>query len=95
LNIVVNGSHNLHGINPLSGISYQSTDGTVNLNSLDIAAVSPGEPNALPAPFVVPDLSKGFHYLLTANIWGTNWPGWYPFVDGDENSLFRFIATLQ
>jgi len=96
LDIVTNGSHNLHGINPLTGILYQSTtDGKVQLQSLDIPLVSPGVPDALPSPFVDPDLTKGFHYLLTANIWGTNWPGWYPFQDQDQNSMFRFTATLS
>jgi len=95
LDIVTNGSHNLHGINPASGIFYSSSDGKVTLKSLDIPLVSPGKPNALPSPFVTPDLTQGFHYLLTANIWGTNWPGWYPFVDGDQNSLFRFQVLLS
>jgi len=95
LDIVTNGSHNLHGINPVSGILYSSSDGHVTLKSLDIPLVSPGKPDALPSPFVTPDLTQGFHYLLTANIWGTNWPGWYPFIDGDENSLFRFEVELS
>jgi len=95
LEVVTNGSQNLHGINPLSGIFYSAMDADVVLKSLDIPLVSPGVPNALSAPFVIPDLSKGFHYLLTANIWGTNWPGWYPFIDEDANSQFRFEAVLS
>jgi len=94
LEVVLNGSLNLHGINPLSGIFYTGSDGQVILKSLDIPIVSPGVPNALPS-FTVPDLEKGFHYLLTANIWGTNWPEWYPFVAGDENSQFRFETVLS
>jgi len=95
LDVVKNGSQNLHGINPLSGIYYDSSDGKVVLKSLDIPMVSPGEPTALPSTLLSPDLAKGFHYLLTANIWGTNWPCWYPFLDQDVNSQFRFEVVLS
>jgi len=95
LDIVVNGSHNLHGINPLSGIYYNDATNNIILRSLDISIVSPGNPTALPAPFVVPDLSLGWHYLLLANIWGTNWPEWYPFDSSDTGSLFRFQVELR
>jgi len=94
LDIAVNGSHNLHGINPLTGTFYSDANSHVTLKSLDIPMVSPGKPTALPAPFVVPDLTLGWHYLLVANIWGTNWPVWYPFVAQDAAQRFRFETLL-
>jgi len=95
LNVGINGSQNLHGINPVSGVFYQSDDGRVSLKSLDIPMVSPGNPTALPSVVNPPDVSQGFHFLLTANIWGTNWPEWYPFAVGDENSMFRFEVQMS
>jgi len=95
LDVVTNGSHNLHGINPLSGIVYSDASSNVLLQSLDIPLVSPGAPSALPAPFVVPDLKLGWNWLLFANIWGTNWPGWYPFVPQDNMAQYRFQLSLS
>lgn len=95
LDIVTNGSHNIHGINPLTGITYSDSNSYILLHCLDIPIVAPGKPWALPAPFVVPDLTLGWSYLLHANIWGTNWPLWYPFDPADHAAMYRFQLTLQ
>jgi len=95
LEVVLNGSHNLHGINPLGAIVYNDGNIIASLKSLDIPIVTPGSPSALPEVSTPPDMSFGFSYLLLANIWGTNWAPWYPFTEEDSASRFRFQVQLH
>jgi hypothetical protein len=43
----------------------------------------------------VPDPLGGVHFALVGNIWNTNYPFWFPWLQGDEDSRFRFIATFS
>jgi len=37
-----------------------------------------------------PDLSKGMHFCLLDNLWGTNFPMWF-----EEDCRFRFTVELR
>ena len=73
--------------------------------SLDAGLLCYGEPTAFPTsagtsvgaskPFGPPDLTKGASWNLFNNIWGTNYPQWYPFEDADANMEFRFRMELS
>ena len=35
-------------------------------------------------------MTKGVHFNIQNNIWNTNYPLWYPFVESDANVRSRF-----
>ncbi|OPH49324.1 glycoside hydrolase [Paenibacillus ferrarius] len=84
LHIVKDGNRNLHGIE--KGVSYQGLDGSIAIESLDTAIVSPGERRLLQFNNTFAPLSQGMHFNLHNNIWGTNFPMWY---EGDAKFRFK------
>ena len=52
-------------------------------------------PTPFPAPLQPIDLSllKGFAFNIHNNIWNTNYPLWYPFVDEDKDFKTRYTMT--
>ena len=94
LDVVRNGSQRLHAI---TGAFFGSSSGAerLRLSSLDVAVATIGE--RFPLPLVdanKPDVSQ-FAYLLFNNVWGTNYPMWYPFDEADKNSQFRFQIQFK
>jgi hypothetical protein len=62
-----------------------------NIEPLDTALVSVGDPIATPTPLIAPDTAGGMHFSLYNNLWNTNYPTWYPFLPSDKlYSQFRF-----
>jgi len=93
LDVILNGSRHLHGFD--SYIEYSDiSDGKMHIESLDSGLVCFGEPTPFPTPFTQPDITKGVHFNLFNNIWGTNYIMWYPFIEQDANTKFRFIVNL-
>jgi len=90
----LNGSRHLHGFDQF--VRYLSpSEGNMQIESLDAGLVGIGVPSPFPIPFTQPDGTKGIHFNLCNNIWGTNYPQWYPFLPEDANSRFRFVVTLN
>jgi hypothetical protein len=82
----------LHAVGD-DGVTAFSRDGSMmKFVSLDTALVSIGVASPVPTPLVTPRVTAGVHFALVGNIWNTNYPVWYPFVNGTDNShKFRFI----
>ena len=59
------------------------------IDSPDAALVAPGTPAPLRFENKQPDLSKGWHFNLYNNLWGTNFPMWY-----EEDARFRFTIRM-
>lgn len=87
LDVVARGGRALHAVG--EGLSYDGSDGSLVLRSLDAPLVSPGRLGLLDANPPLPDLTRGFGVLLANNCWGTNFPMW---VEGPAR--FRFSLSL-
>ena len=81
--VVRGGGRAMHAV--LGGLRYQGQQGAFAIESLDAPVVALGE--KLPINFTTdqPDLSKGFHFSLFNNAWGTNYVQWF-----GEDMRFRF-----
>ncbi|UCZ52788.1 DUF5054 domain-containing protein [Bacillus shivajii] len=88
LNVVKDGNRNLHAVD--KGVTYQGTDGTLEIETLDAALVCPGERKLLRFDNHFAPLEGGMHVNLHNNIWGTNFPMWY-----EEDAKFRFHLSFQ
>ena len=55
-----------------------------------IIFVAPGEPSLLNFTNEQPDLSKGVHFNLHNNLWGTNFPMWF-----EDDCRFRFRIRIE
>ena len=84
----------LHGVGD-NGVLMRSTTASTRVISWDSALVSIGVASPVPTPLVAPDVSRGIHYALVGNIWNTNYPFWYPFVEKDSTSQFRFHMDFE
>ena len=83
----------LHAVGD-GGAVYRGVEGTLRLQSRDSMLLSVGEPLPAPTPLATPDPLGGIHFDLLNNLWNTNYPEFYPFLQGDENSRFRFVLTV-
>ena len=84
----------LHAVGD-AGAVYRGPEGTLRLRSRDSMLLSVGEPLPAPTPLATPDPLGGVHFSLVNNLWNTNYPEFYPFREGDENSRFRFSLTVS
>jgi len=87
VNVISNGSRNIHSIDKT--INYSSSDGKLNIETLDANIVSPGIPSILNFHNQIPDMKNGIHFNLCNNLWVTNFTAWY-----EENARFRFILSF-
>ena len=85
--VVSKGGRNLHGFN--RGIFYDDGVNKVFIESPDCPIVAPGTPSLLDFNDQLPDLSKGWHFNLFNNKWGTNFPTWY-----SDDAKFRFTIRM-
>ncbi len=88
LEVVSKGNRTLHAID--SGLRYRDKKRRLIIESLDAALVAPGTPAPLRFENQQPDLSKGWHFNLYNNLWGTNFPMWY-----EEDAQFRFTLKFE
>ena len=75
----------------------------IELASDDVAVVSPHYPDR-PTPFpastrfgmrpLISESIGGISFCLMTNVYNTNYPLWYPFVEADAGMRFRFAATF-
>ena len=90
LDVVKNGSKHLHASD--YGISYSGRQ--LSFKGLDTSVICIGFPTPFPTPMQQPDTNKGFAFNIYNNIWGTNYIMWYPYLQDEASSKYRFQMTL-
>jgi hypothetical protein len=75
LDVVEGGNRQMHGID--NYVDVITSKGTIRITSLDAPLAVIGERNALNYSTSLPDLSKGIHFCLFNNLWGTNFTMWW------------------
>jgi hypothetical protein len=85
--VVTGGNRAMHAV--LGGLHYQGPEGALRIETLDAPVVALGE--RMPVNFTrnQPDLSKGLHFCLFNNGWGTNYVQWF-----GEDMRFRFRISV-
>ena len=84
--VVPGGGRNMHALS--GGMTYRDARGTLAIETLDAPVVALGERSPLNFSKEQPDLSRGLHFSLFNNAWGTNYIQWF-----GEDMQFRFIVT--
>jgi hypothetical protein len=82
--VVKGGNRHMHAVT--TGVHYKDARGSFSIETLDAPAVALGERSPIYYSNDQPDLSKGFHFSLFNNAWGTNYIQWF-----GEDTRFRFI----
>lgn len=83
--VVRGGNRHMHALS--TGLSYQDEHGRFAIETLDAPLVVLGEKSPIYFSNSQPDLSKGIHFSLFNNGWGTNYVQWF----GDDMQ-FRFTV---
>ncbi|MEG0806845.1 MAG: DUF5054 domain-containing protein [Alistipes sp.] len=87
LDVVAGGNRQMHGID--SYVDLITAHGTLRITSLDAPLLVVGARNALNYSTQQPDLSRGVHFCLYNNLWGTNFSMWW------EGSItYRFCLEI-
>ncbi len=81
--VVSGGNRHMHAV--IGPVTYRDEKRSMSIESLDAAVISLGEMSPIYFSRDQPDLSKGFHYSLFNNGWGTNYVQWF-----GEDARFRF-----
>lgn len=85
--VVPGGNRHMHAVT--QPLTYRDASCRLSIESLDAAVVSLGELSPIYFSKELPNLSKGLHYSLFNNGWGTNYVQWF-----DEDARFRFRVEL-
>ena len=85
---------NAHQQGILDGFEYAFGGERIRIRSVDAGIAITGKPTGFPCPFDTPDLTYGISTMLVNNLWGVNYIMWYPFEEGDENLLFRYVIEV-
>lgn len=88
LQVVENGNRHLHAAGGI--VKFDLGGRHLTINSLDAPLVAPGKPSLLDFNNDQPDLTRGVHFNLLNNIWGTNFPMWF-----EEDCRFRFFLEIN
>lgn len=87
--IILNGNMHMHG-------TYEGViSNKLGIRSFDSGIVSVGIKSPFPTPFQIMNPNNGFHFLLYNNVFGTNYPSWYPFVENNGNMIYRFLVNIK
>jgi hypothetical protein len=86
MDVVRGGNRHMHAVS--SGIAFEDDHGKFTIETLDAPLVVLGEQSPIYFSNTQPDLSKGIHFSLFNNGWGTNYVQWF----GDD---MRFRFTLM
>ena len=84
LDVVPGGNRQMHGVDGY--VDLVTRQGTWRITPLDAFLVVVGERNALNYSTELPDCSKGVHFCLGNNLWGTNFCMWW---EGSMRYRFR------
>jgi hypothetical protein len=87
LEVIRNGNRHLHAIG--HGVSYDADPRHLQIDSLDVPLVAPGQRSLLDFNNRQPLMRLGMSFLLYSNIYSTNFPQWY-----DEDARFRFVLRF-
>lgn len=82
--VVPGGNRHMHALT--RGLAYRDRQGAFSIATLDAPAVALGERSPIFYSNAQPDLSRGLHFSLFNNAWGTNYLQWF----GDD-TRFRFL----
>ena len=99
--ILNNGSFHLHATTGNVSCSVDKSN-KLNIESIDSALVGfipKGMSQLTPFPIPFANVTEngenaGFGFVLYDNIWGTNYPVWYPFDQSNTNHTYRFSLFL-
>lgn len=89
---VVNGSRHLAAV--WEGVAYRDAGGSLEVETTDAGVVSPGTPSLVDYNNRPVRPEEGMYFNLANNVWNTNWPLWYPWLDEDRNARFRFRIVV-
>ena len=81
--VVTGGNRAMHAV--AGRVRYRDTQGTLSIETMDAPVVALGARTPLCFTRQEPDLSKGLHFSLFNNGWGTNYIQWF-----GEDMRFRF-----
>jgi hypothetical protein len=84
LDVVRDGNRHLHACG--KGVVCRG----LQIESLDVPLVAPGQRSLLDFNNRQPRLAGGMHFLLYDNLWGTNFPMWY-----EDDGRFRFTLEFE
>lgn len=102
--VVMNGSQYQHAVEYVTLHSPQESGETITLSSPDVPLVCPillGDNGWTPTPFPAPlkpltDTTLiGIAFNIHNNIWNTNYPLYYPFIDEDRNFKAKFSMQIN
>ncbi len=82
--VVRGGNRHMHALS--SGLAYKDARGGFSIETLDAPVIAIGEKSPIYFSESQPDISKGIHFSLFNNGWGTNYIQWF-----GEDTRFRFI----
>jgi hypothetical protein len=86
--VVAGGNRHMHALT--TGLSYQDPRGKLAIETLDAPLVVLGERSPIYFSNRQPDLSKGLHFSLFNNGWGTNYVQWFA-----DDMRFRFTIVAK
>jgi hypothetical protein len=81
--VVSGGNRHMHAVS--NGLTYRDNGGAFAIETLDTPLVVLGEMSPIYFSNAQPDISKGIHFSLFNNGWGTNYIQWF-----GEDMRFRF-----
>ena len=71
-------------------LTYRDTGGSLTIETLDAPVIALGERSPIAFSKSQPDLTKGIHFSLFNNAWGTNYIQWF-----GEDMQFRFVIRAS
>jgi hypothetical protein len=81
------GNRHMHALS--KGLSYKDARSSFSIDALDAPVVALGEKSPIYFSKDQPDISKGLHFSLFNNTWGTNYLQWF-----GEDTRFRFELRM-
>ena len=82
--VIRGGNRQMHAVT--NGIRYTDPQGSLSIETMDAPVVALGEKLPIYYSSAQPDLTKGIHFNLFNNAWGTNYVLWF-----GEDTRFRFL----
>ncbi|HLX44413.1 MAG TPA: DUF5054 domain-containing protein [Bryobacteraceae bacterium] len=83
LEVVRGGNRHMHSLG--RGLSYRDKGGGLAIDTMDAPVIALGEKSPIYFSYDQPDVSRGIHFSLYNNTWGTNYIQWF-----GEDVRFRF-----
>lgn len=81
--VVSGGNRHMHAV--LNGAAYQDAQHSFAVETMDAPVIALGERSPISFSKDQPDMTKGLHFCLFNNAWGTNYVQWF-----GEDMRFRF-----